>query len=90
MGLNAEERKQLEALNRKAKEPDAPAPNVNFNLDLGSDTAWERAKQLGIVPGGNSDNGDDDDDDSDDDQGGGDEIPRRRSSLQNRIMGVED
>ena len=89
MGLNAEQRKQLKELQRLEQEPDRPAPNVNYNLDLGSDTAWERAKKLGIIPGDdNGDGGDDDDDD--DDAHPGDEIPRRRSSLQDRIMGVDN
>lgn len=48
MGLNAEEKKALEALTAKSKEPDAPAGNVSFTLDLGNDAAYERGKRLGL------------------------------------------
>lgn len=72
MGLSAEEKKQLEALTAKSKEPDSPPGNVNFNLDLSSDTAWERAQKLGLVPG-NEEPPEEGDPES------GDEGPRRRS-----------
>ncbi len=73
MGLNAEEQAALKKLQEKAKQPDAPAPSVRFNLDLSSDAAWERAKKLGIVS-------DDDTDDSEDDpDADADDTPRRRS-----------
>lgn len=71
MGLSKEEKEQLEALSRKAKEPDAPAGNINFNLDLSSDSAWERAKKLGLVK---DDDGSDGDGDGD---GDGDDGPGR-------------
>lgn len=66
MGLSKEEKEQLEALSKKAKEPDAPAGNINFNLDLSSDAAWERAKKLGLVKDDDSSDDDDDDADADD------------------------
>ena len=50
MPLSDEEKAQLEALTKKSKESSAPAPNVNYNLDLSNDTAWGRAQELGIVP----------------------------------------
>lgn len=76
MGLSKEEQAQLDALSKKAQEPDGPPANVNFTLDLSSDSAWERAKQLGIVRepapagDGNGDGGD---------GGEGDDPPKRRS-----------
>jgi hypothetical protein len=68
VGLTKEEKAQLDALTKKSKEPDPPTPSVNYTLDLGSDAAWERAKQLGLVndPEPNGDDGDDDDADNDD------------------------
>lgn len=71
MALSKEEKAQLKALQDKEKEPERAAGGVNFTLDLGSDTAWERAKKLGLVPG---DESSDDDEDDDDD---GDDVPRR-------------
>lgn len=50
MPLSKEEKAQLDALTAKSKEPEGPPQGVNFTLDLSSDTAWERAQQLGIVP----------------------------------------
>jgi hypothetical protein len=47
--LSDEEKTLLEKLTKKANEPEGPPANVNFNLDLSSDSAWERAKKLGIV-----------------------------------------
>jgi hypothetical protein len=72
MGLNKEEKAQLEALTAKSKEPDGPPQGVNFTLDLSSDTAWERAKQLGIVrePEAEGEGGEDDED--------ADDAPKRR------------
>lgn len=67
MGLSKEEKAQLEALSRKAKEPDGPSGNINFNLDLSSDTAWERARKLGLI-GGDDDEGDDEEGDEKDDK----------------------
>jgi hypothetical protein len=49
MGLSAEEKATLEALSKKAQEPDGPPAGVSFNLDLSNDTAWERAKKLGLI-----------------------------------------
>lgn len=74
MGLSAEQKKQLAELQRLEKEPDTPAPNVTFNLDLSSDAAWERAAKLGIIP--SEDDGDEDEDGDSD--GDGEEAPRRR------------
>ena len=71
--LSDEEIATLKKLQEKQKAPDAPSPSVNYTLDLASDAAWERAKQLGIV---SEPNGSDDDDDSDEDA---DDAPRRRS-----------
>ena len=76
MGLSAEEKQQLDALTKKSKEPDAPPPSVNFNLDLSSDTAWERARKLGLVPGDDDNNNDDNN--NDDDNKNSDDPPRRR------------
>lgn len=76
MGLSKEEKEQLEALTRKSKEPDGPPANVNFNLDLSSDAAWERAKKLGLVREPEPDG--DGDGDGDDDGDGGDDVPKRR------------
>lgn len=73
MALSKEENAQLEALTAKSKEPDGPPANVNFTLDLSSDSAWERAKSLGIVREPETDNGDDDGDDED-----ADDAPKRR------------
>lgn len=72
MGLSKEEKAQLEALTKKSKEPDAPSGNVNFTLDLSSDSAWERARKLGLVPG-EDDGGDDDGDDDE-----ADDAPKRQ------------
>lgn len=74
MGLTSKEQKALEALQRKAEEPDRPEPQVTYNLNLESDTAWERAGKLGLIP---SDNGDGDDDEDTDEEP--DDTPRRRS-----------
>lgn len=75
MALSKEEKAQLDALTAKSKEPDGPPANINFTLDLSSDSAWERAKNLGLVrepdSGGNGDGDGDDDDDADD-------APKRR------------
>jgi len=83
MALSKEEKAQLDALTKKANEPDDPPGNVNFTLDLSSDSAWERAKQLGIVrdpePAGDDDAGDDD---------AGDDPPRRRSGGASRWAGA--
>lgn len=73
MGLNEEQRKQLKELQRLEKEPDKPAPSVSFTLDLGSDTAWERAKSLGLVSDGDGDDGGDDDEEEE-----ADDAPRRQ------------
>lgn len=51
MALSKEEQAQLDALTKKSKEPEGPSGNVNFSLDLSSDSAWERAVKLGLVPG---------------------------------------
>lgn len=72
MGLSKEEKAQLEALTKKSKEPDAPAPQVSYTLDLSSDSAWERARSLGLIPGG------DDDGDDDDEEDEADDAPRRQ------------
>lgn len=77
MGLSKEEKAQLDALSKKAEEPDGPPDNMSFTLDLSSDSAWERAKHLGLVrdPEPASGNGDDDDGKGDE----GDDPPKRRS-----------
>lgn len=75
MGLSKEEKAQLDALTAKSKEPDGPPANVNFNLDLSNDSAWERAKQLGLIREPESAPGKDGDDADDDDA---DDAPRRR------------
>lgn len=49
VGLSEKEKELMAKLQKKAEEPDAPSGNINFSLDLSSDTAWERAKKLGIV-----------------------------------------
>lgn len=76
MGLSKEEKAQLDALSKKAEEPDGPPDNMSFTLDLSSDSAWERAKHLGLVrdpePAGNGDEGNDE-------GGEGDDPPKRRS-----------
>lgn len=71
MALSAEQQKQLDELTKLSKEPEGPPQGVNFTLDLSSDTAWERAKHLGLVkdPEPPSDNGDGD--------GDGDDVPIR-------------
>lgn len=73
MGLSKEEKEQLEALTRKSKEPDGPPANVNFTLDLSSDSAWDRAKKLGLVrepePGGSEE---------EEEEESGDDPPKRR------------
>lgn len=74
MGLTEEEKATLKRLNDKSKEPDTPPPSVNYNLDLSSDSAWERAQKLGLVPG----EGDGDGDGNGDGEGEGDDAPRRR------------
>ena len=71
MGLSKEEKAQLEALTKKANEPDPPAHNVGFTLDLSSDTAWERAVKLGIVPG-------EQEEEEEGEEGEGEEAPRRK------------
>lgn len=78
MGLSKEEKATLEALNKKANEPDELPGNVSFSLDLSSDSAWERAKKLGIIPG---DPPADDDDDDDDDL---DDAPKRRGFMEKK------
>lgn len=70
MGLSAEEKKTLDALTKKSKEPDAPAPSVNYNLDLSSDTAWNRAKEIGLIPGG--------EEESEEEEEEADPTPKRR------------
>lgn len=67
MGLSKEEKAQMEALVKKSKEPDGPSGNVSFTLDLSSDSAWERAKSLGLVRDAEADSDDADDDDEADD-----------------------
>lgn len=77
MGLSKEEKATLEALNKKANEPDELPGNVSFSLDLSSDSAWERAKKLGIIhddPPADDDDGDDGDD--------LDDKPRRRGFME--------
>ena len=74
MGLSKEEKELMAKLQKKAEEPDAPSGNVTFSLDLGNDSAWERAVKLGIVPGDSNGNDDDDDDKKDKP----DEVPPRR------------
>lgn len=62
MGLSADEKKTLEALNRKAKEPD-PEPvsrSVRANFDLGDPKQVALAIKHGFLKG------DDDDDDKGD------------------------
>jgi hypothetical protein len=89
--LSEEEARTLEALQKKAKAPDAPAVarSVNISVDLADEAQVERAVKLGL-PGFDalvSSNGDDSDDGGDDDDGasGGDdddddhEPPRRRA-----------
>jgi hypothetical protein len=85
--LSEEEARTLEALQKKAKAPDAPAVarSVNISVDLADEAQVERAVKLGLpgfdalVSSNGDDDGDDDgsssDDDGDDD---GDEPPRRR------------
>lgn len=75
MGLTDEEKATLEKLSKKAKEPDAPAPSVNYSLDLSNDNAWERAKQLGLVSDPEPNGGDGDGDGGGD--GDGDKTPKR-------------
>ena len=71
MALSKEEKEQLERLSAKAKEPDGPRGDVHFTLDLSSDSAWERAVKLGIIP-----SDDPPPDDKRDDPG--DDGPKRR------------
>lgn len=79
MGLSKEEKATLEALNKKANEPDELPGNVNFSLDLSSDSAWERAKKLGIIR--DDPPADDDNDDNDEDL---DDAPRRRGFMEKK------
>lgn len=74
MGLSKEEKAQLDALTKKANEPDTPPPNVSYTLDLGNDSAFERAKKLGLIPSDDGGN-DDDDDDSEEELA---DVPKRR------------
>lgn len=66
MALSKEEQATLDALTKKSKEKDTPSGNINFSLDLSSDSAWDRAKKLGLIPGDDADDKDDDDDEADD------------------------
>jgi hypothetical protein len=76
MGLSAKERKMLDALTKKAEEPDAPGvgKTLNVSIDLGDEKQVARAQKLGLLDV--EDDDDDDSDDDDDDQT--DETPRRR------------
>jgi hypothetical protein len=80
MPLTEEEQKQLDALQRKAEEPDAPSSNrqdvVNITVDLSDEAAVKRALGLGLlrlsdVEGDDDDDDQDNDDDDDDDQDDG-------------------
>jgi hypothetical protein len=79
--LNDEQKKQLAELRRMEKEPASPPPSVNFTLPLDSDTAWERAKQLGIVSDPAASNGEEEEEEEDDDS------PRRRGGFAERWGG---
>lgn len=72
--LTDEEKSLLKKLTDKAKAPDGPGGTVNFTLDLGSDTAWERARKLGLI----TDDDDNADDKSDDDADDADDAPKQR------------
>jgi hypothetical protein len=76
--LSADEKKLLEELNRKSKEPDGPAAHrVNVTVDLGDDKQLARAKKLGLLGALFAD--DETDDTSDADGDPDDEAPKRRS-----------
>lgn len=77
MGLTAKEKKALEALQRKAEEPDPPAigRSATFNIDLGDKEQVSLAQRLGLIPGDDDADDDADEDGSDDE---GDETPKRR------------
>jgi hypothetical protein len=49
VALSKEEREQLQKLMDKEKEPAGPPAGTTFHIDLGSDSAWERAKKLGLI-----------------------------------------
>lgn len=82
MALTDKEKATLEALNKKAKEPDA-APvgrSLRANIDLGDEKQVSLARKLGFLP---SEEDDDDDDGKDkkdkkDKKDDDDDTPNRR------------
>ena len=81
MPLSKEEQEQLEALQRKADEPDPPAGggstrNLNITIDLGDPDQVKRGLKLGLLERGDLDEFDDPDPDGDDPPA--DDEPRRR------------
>ena len=77
MGLSAEEKKQLKALERKAQEPDPPAmgKSVSVHVDLSDANSVAMAKKYGFLP---SDEPENDDEDTDEDEEDDEETPRRK------------
>jgi hypothetical protein len=83
--LTEEEQKQLDALQRKAEEPDPPSSNrqdvVNITVDLSDEAAVKRALGLGLLRQSDVDGDDDDDqDDGDDDDDDQDDDGKRKGS----------
>lgn len=81
MALSKEEKATLKALMEKDKEPDAPAGNVNFSLDLGDDKGFMRGVKLGLFSDPDATNDDDGDGDDGDDP---DDVPRRRGFMEKK------
>jgi hypothetical protein len=72
----------LEALQKKAEEPDGPkVAAVNVTVDLGDEKQLQRAKSLGLL--GALFGSDDDDEDGEDEEAEEDEAPKRRSYFEN-------
>ncbi len=81
MPLSKKEAAMLEALQKKAEEPDGPkVAAVNVTVDLGDEKQLQRARSLGLL---GALFGSEDDEDGEDEETEEDEAPKRRSYFEN-------
>lgn len=104
MALTKEEQETLDALTKKASEPDTPArgENISVIVDLADPDAVRRAKKLGYLPedfedddagDGEGEDGEDGEGEEGEDGEGGkkkDPAPKRRLTGADRLMGARD
>lgn len=83
MGLSKKEQAMLEALTKKAEEPDRAPADIRYNIDLSDDKAFSRAVKMGLLSDPDAE-GDADDEDEEDEP---DDAPRRRGSSADRFFG---